>query len=52
MTAKEFFDIEDCENNDLYDIGDIDNWHYTKEEMILFATNYYRAKLKLNKVPF
>lgn len=45
MTAKEFFKIEDPGNNPKYDTNP-DGWLYSKEDMVIFADAYHKAKVK------
>ena len=44
MNAKNFYEKEDCGNNDKYDITQMEEWYFGKEEMILFAERYYEYK--------
>lgn len=45
MTAEEFFKKEDCENNIKYEVSEIENWYFGKEDMVIFAEAYHRYKI-------
>ena len=40
MTAEEFFKHDDCMNNEVYSPQNIDDWFFSKGDMILFASKY------------
>jgi hypothetical protein len=47
MNAEDFYYKEKCEDSEKYDKTPIDNWWFGEHEMILFAEEYHKAKLKL-----
>lgn len=43
MTAQEFYEKENCNSNPIYLESDVEDWFFSKEDMILFAERYHEA---------
>jgi hypothetical protein len=51
MKLEQFFKKEDCMNNSIYMDEPVDQWFFSKNDMMLFAKRYHTMKLSERQTP-